>query len=110
MRASAGESRNLTRDEGPVAALSSASKTTAVSDSASAGTQVVARLRSRGAARVRLDRQPNLKPAERRVSIGNLDRDRQPPLDQAPELAGQLRKRRRAPNTMSDRPPEKNGF
>ncbi len=47
------------------------------------------------AARVRLDRQPDLKPAERRVSIGNLDRDRQPPLDQGPELAGQLAQKRR---------------
>ena len=47
-----------------------------------------------GTARVRLDRQPDLKPAERRVAIRNLDRDREPPLDQGPELAGHLRKQR----------------
>ena len=64
-----------------------------------------------GTPRVRLSRQPDLEPAERRVPIGNLDRDRQPPLKEVQSWPGTLRSRATAaPTTISDRPPEKNGF
>ena len=64
-----------------------------------------------GATRVRLRGQPRLDPAKGGIAVGYLDRDRQPALQEAPDLA---RKRRNSaaaePITISVRPPEKNGF